>query len=346
MTPALIATNSRLVAARFAAAKLVRNRYLGPRGERVPNLAPVDGLVKPVDFDARYGRGLDRSLVLGGGGIFQIAWQTGYLAKTRELGVNLRQADRIVGTSAGSLVGSLLAARRIALLDKAADLLARFTAVMSYLAPVGELSPSQQRAFDLMWAATDNDPQTIQAIGRAAMAADTPSARTMRRNVAVLVDYAWWPSRRLWVTAVDAYTSERVVFTKDSGVRTTRAVAASCALPGIYAPQPVLDRRCMDGAMSGTATNSDLVAGAGRAVILSLAPGDRPLPQAMAATTAEHMLQEIAALRSSGTEVFHRWAPLRDDIDIMSPDTMAEGLAEGRRQAKKDLQELRKFWNA
>ena len=298
----------------------------------------------PVDFAARYGAGLERAAVLGGGGVFQIAWETGYLATAAAGGVDLRSAERIVGTSAGSLVGAVLAARRIALLSLAADLMARATSVVSYLAPAGNLEPSQQRAFDLMWAATDNDPATVQAIGRAAMAASTPSARSMRRNIAVLVDYAWWPSRRLWVTAVDAYTAERVVVTKDAGVRTTRAVAASCALSGLYPPQQVGDRRCMDGAMSGTATNSDLVAGADRAVVLSLAPGDAPLPQAMAASSADHMLTEIESLRASGTQVFHRWAPMDAEMDIMAPDSMADGLAAGRRQAMDDLEELRAFW--
>ena len=143
---------------------------------------------------------------------------------------------------------------------------------------------------------------------------------------------------------MDAYTGERVVITKDTGVRTTRAVAASCAMPGLYAPQPVGDRRCMDGAMSGTATNSDLVAGAGRAVVLSLAAGDAPLPQDMATARADHMLTEIESLRASGTQVLHRWAPMDPEMDIMAPDTMAEGLAAGRRQAKDDLEELRAFW--
>ncbi len=300
----------------------------------------------PLDFGARYGAGLNRALVLGGGGVFQIAWQTGYLARLAANGVNLREAERIIGTSAGSMVGSVLASRRILLLDKAADLLARATGLVSYLAPVGELSDSQRRAVDMLWTATDAEPETVRAIGHAALAAQTPSARTMRRNIAVLVDHVRWPSSGLWVTAVDAYTAERVVITNDAGIRATRAVAASCALPGLYAPQPILDRRCMDGGLAGTATNSDLVAGARRAVVLSLAPGDRPLPEAIAASTADHMLQEVAALRASGTEVFHRWAPLRPDLDVMAPDSMDEGLAAGRKQADEDAEELRRFWAA
>jgi NTE family protein len=305
-----------------------------------------DDLVRLLNFDARYGAGLDRGLVLGGGGVFQIAWQTGYLATAVEAGIDLRQADRIVGTSAGSLVGAVLAARRIAILGMVADLLARASSVVSYLAPVGDLAPSQQHALDMMMTAENADPETIKAIGHAAMAAATPSARTMRRNIAVLVDYAWWPSSRLWVTAVDALTAERVVITKQTGVRPTTAVAASCALPGLYAPQLIHDRRCMDGGLSGTGTNSDLVAGARRAVVLSLAPGDRPLDRPMAAATTHFMLGEMAALRDSGTEVFHRWAPMRPDLDMMSPDTMGEGLAAGRAQGAEDLDELREFWAA
>lgn len=310
-----------------------------------PSLSRVsDDLVKPLDFDARYGYGLDRGMVLGGGGVFQIAWQTAYLARAAELGIDLRRAERIVGTSAGSLVGAVLAARRILIMVRVADLMARFTAVVSFLAPAGDLSPSQQRAFDMMMAATDTEPETIAAIGHAAMAAATPSPRTMRRNVALLVDYAWWPSSRLHVTTVDAYNGDRIVITKQTGVRTTTAVAASCALPGLYAPQLVHDRRCFDGAMSGTATNSDLVAGARRAVVLSLAPGDRPMAQGMAGSSADHMLVEMAALRDSGTQVFHRWAPMRPDLDPMSPDSMAEGLDAGRAQAAEDAEELRAFW--
>ncbi len=300
-------------------------------------------LVKPVGFEHAYGADLDRALVLGGGGVFQIAWQTGYLARAASAGIDLRGADRIVGTSAGSMVGSILSARRIGLMSVAADLLARAPFLVSLLAPT-ELAGSQQRAFERMWRATDSDPETVRAIGHAALAAATPSARTMRRNVSVLVDYARWPSRRLWVTAVDAYTGERVVITKESGVRAPRAVAASCALPGFYTPQLIHDRRCMDGGTAGSATNSDLVAGAARAIVLSLAPGDRPMPEAMAGAAPDAMLVEMAALRASGTEVFHRWAPLRADLDVMSPASMDEGLQAGRAAADADLDELREFW--
>lgn len=51
----------------------------------------------------------ERTLVLGGGGITGIAWESGVLAGLIESGVGLELADRIIGTSAGSFVGAVLA---------------------------------------------------------------------------------------------------------------------------------------------------------------------------------------------------------------------------------------------
>jgi NTE family protein len=53
-----------------------------------------------------------RALVLGGGGPVGIAWEVGLLAGLLEAGCDLRDADYVLGTSAGSFVGSQLAAGR------------------------------------------------------------------------------------------------------------------------------------------------------------------------------------------------------------------------------------------
>ena len=47
-------------------------------------------------------------LVLGGGGVTGIAWEIGLLKGLRDGGVDLSDADTIIGTSAGSVVGALL----------------------------------------------------------------------------------------------------------------------------------------------------------------------------------------------------------------------------------------------
>src|SRR4051812_29393426 len=50
-----------------------------------------------------------RALVLGGGGVAGIAWEAGIVTGLRQEGIDLGSADRIVGTSAGSVVGALIA---------------------------------------------------------------------------------------------------------------------------------------------------------------------------------------------------------------------------------------------
>ena len=297
----------------------------------------------PLDFEARYGNGLDRTLVLGGGGIFFIAWQTAYLAAAADNGIILRRAERVVGTSAGSLVACLLCAGRIGHLARIAGLFSRAAPLVSFLAPVGPLRPSQQRAVDLVVAATDNDPDTLRGIGHAALAADTPSARTMRRNVGLLVDRRWPAGEQLRITAVDAYTGERIVLDRHCGIRPPTAVAASSAVPGVFAPQRIHDRLCMDGGIFGTGTHSDLVAGAGRALVLSMV-GEERLPRDGFTTRADGMQQEVDALRSSGTEVLLRSPSVAEGYDIMAPDSVADGIASGRAAALADAELLRRFW--
>ncbi|WP_286343389.1 patatin-like phospholipase family protein [Frondihabitans sucicola] len=49
-----------------------------------------------------------RALVLGGGGVAGIAWHLGMLAELLERGVDVDAADLVVGTSAGSVAGTIL----------------------------------------------------------------------------------------------------------------------------------------------------------------------------------------------------------------------------------------------
>src|SRR2546423_4782117 len=53
-----------------------------------------------------------RALVLGGGGPIGVAWESGLRAALAEAGADVSDADFIVGTSAGSIVGSQLALGR------------------------------------------------------------------------------------------------------------------------------------------------------------------------------------------------------------------------------------------
>lgn len=302
----------------------------------------VDDLGTPIDFAANHGGGLDRTVVLGGGGIFFIAWQTAYLAVMRDNGIDLGLADRVVGTSAGSVVGSYLAAGRLPLMSLAASVLSRARGVVAAMAPAADLAPSQLRALDVLLSAQDAAPETVQRVGHAALAAAAPSAAQMRRSIGLLVGRRW-PSRKLFVTAADANTGERLVVTATARISAARAVAASTAVPGVFAPQRLGDRFAMDGGVCGTTTHCDLVAGAGRALVLGLEPIE-PRPQASSTAGVDGVVREMESLSSSGTEVFFRCPVVADPQMLMSPDAIEPGLAAGREQARQDLPAFTQFW--
>jgi NTE family protein len=303
---------------------------------------PPDGLAMPRDFGAGYGEGLDFGLSLGGGGLFFVAWQAAYLATLAERGIDLGGAQRVVGTSAGSLVASVLEAGNLGRLRKEIGLLSKVPKLIGMLAPAGDLNPSQERARDLFFLAADADPATLRSIGHAALAAQAPSPAMMPRNVAIILASRRWPSPALHVTCVDAYTGERCVVTQGSGVLITRAVAASSAVPGLFTPQPILDRRCMDGGVSGSGTHLDLLAGARRVVALCLTDGNGEEVGAMT-SSPRSFLDEVDALEATGTEVFHRIPEAMDILTLMDPAAVPDAIAMGERQAAADAEELRAF---
>ncbi len=301
-----------------------------------------DGLARPRDFDARYGDDLGLGVSLGGGGVFFVAWQLSYLHELAERGIDLAGADRVVGTSAGALVASVLTARRINRLYKELTMLSKLPMVLGALAHSGHLHPSQVRALDLFRHAPDAEPGTIKAIGHAALAARTPAPSVMARNIGLVLASRTWPSAALNVTCVDAYSGERVVVTKAANVGIRRAVAASSAVPGLFAPQPIGDRRCMDGGVSGSGTHLDLLAGTERVVVLALTDGSG-IVQATMTTTPGSTEAELAALVGSGSRVFRRVPERVDPKLLMAPAAVPDAIAMGRRQAAGDADELRSF---
>jgi NTE family protein len=314
-----------------------------PRQDRTAVTAASLDLARPRDFGAAYGRGTDRGLCLGGGGLFFVAWQTAYLQTLAMRGITFDDADRVVGTSAGSMVATALVGGKLKRLHAAITLLSRAPTMVSALAPASTLSPSQQRALDLFIKATDAEPATVQEIGHASLAASTPSPQFMRRNISLVAGTAPWTSDALQITCVDAYSGERCVVTRHSRTSLPRAVAASSAVPGVFAPQPIGDRRCMDGGVSGTGTHLDLLGGARRVLILALADGADVTEGMMTARPGDG-LQELEDLKASGTEVIVRAPTDVDLMMLMEPAAVPGALALGARQAADDVGMLTDFW--
>lgn len=307
-----------------------------------PGRAHTDNLARARDFQARHGDGLHLSVSLGGGGLFFVAWQVSYLHEMAQHGIDLAGADRVVGTSAGALVAAVLEAGRLGLLHRELSVLAKAQRLLGALAPSGALHPSQTRALHLYRDAADADSDTIAAIGHAALAAQTPPAPVMVRNVALILAARNWPSPALYITCADTYSGQRCVITSAARVGIARAVAASSAVPGLFAPQPIGDRWCMDGGVSGSGTHLDLVAGSQRVVVLALTDG-RGVTQGAMTHAAGSIQNELAALRSTGSQVFRRIPESMDLQTLMDPAAVPDAIAMGRRQAARDAGELRGF---
>jgi NTE family protein len=300
-------------------------------------------LAVPRSFQARYGAGVDRGLCLGGGGLFFVAWQAAYLRTLAAHGLRFDNADRVVGTSAGSLVASVLVARKLNRFHSEISFLAKAPAIVSTLAPASQLHPSQQRALDLFLKATNSEVPTLQEIGHAALAAITPKPVATRRNISLVIGGGRWTSDALHITCVDTHTGERCVVTRKAKTTMTRAIAASSAVPGVFSPQPIGDRRCMDGGVSGSGTHLDLLAGATRVLILALLDGSDQT-EGMMTSHPDAARQELEDLKRSGASVVLRTPTEVDLMELMSPSSVPRALAMGARQASDDIGLLSTFW--
>jgi NTE family protein len=306
---------------------------------------PTAALAWPISFDARYGDGLGHTLVLGGGGLFFVAWQVAYLQALEERGLQLSQAQRVVGTSAGSLVATIVTAGRLRSTADEIDLLAKVPGIVAHLAGGGgDLAPSQERAVDLFRIAPDAEVARVREIGHAALAAHAPPTQKIRRSLGAVLGVRRWPGEQLHITAVDTFTAERLVITKASGIPVAVAAAASSAVPGVFTPQSLHDRRAMDGGVSGTGMHADLVAGADRALVLSLA-ANLDLSVGAMTSAPDAQAQELAALAASGTQVLVKGPREVDEDALMDPKAVAGAIELGQQQAADDADEVLAIWS-
>jgi NTE family protein len=225
-----------------------------------------------------------RALVLGGGGVTGIAWETGLLAGLAEAGVDLTSADVVVGTSAGSVVGAQILGG-VALEDLYAAQLTDATGESS--ARIGTTA-ILRFVIASLW---PRDEERARArLGRAALKARSVTEPGPKSVIERWLPSGSWPERRLLITAVDAETGESRVFDRESGVRLPDAVAASCAVPLVWPPVTINGRPYVDGGVRSIA-NADLAAGCDRVVVLA--------PVTVALRRSGRIGSQLASLGSS-----------------------------------------------
>jgi NTE family protein len=294
-------------------------------------------------------------LVLGGGGVLGGAWTVGALTALQQVhGLDPRDAEMVVGTSAGSLLAALLGSgvsteelRAHQLGEQASS--GPFTALeWDYETATGGETPMRPRIGPgSAGMVTRGGARRLRQLPpTAVLAALSPVGRgslaTVGRLVAdVLVATGgtadgWSRHPGLRVVALDYDTGRRVAF-GDPGAPTAtlaEAVMASCAIPGWYSPLVVDGVRYVDGG-AWSSTNIDVLVDHGLDEVFVLAPMvsfamDKPtqlqarMERAWRARVTRRCLHEVRKLHATGTEVTVL-GPGPEDLDAIGANLMALG---------------------
>lgn len=328
-----------------------RNSRVAAAQEATPAAGIDDGLAHPAPMTPSLGAGKERALVLGGGGIYMISFQVGYITELIRQGIDLSKADVVVGTSVGAVVGAMLTAGKLDELAQETDALGEFPWLLAKIVPPREKTANQTRAHELASTTKVATPDNIRAIGAAAMAANNPlGPAQMPEAFAEFLGFTGWPSPALHTTSNDCYTGERLIISQDDGVPVNVASAASSALPGMFGPVWVKERFCVDGSISQSDTHCDTVAGAKRALVITLDEGgDSAVGTGLAnARMWVPIQQEIDALENAGTKtilVVSGLEPGVKQIDSnMDPKYIMPQLEFGKKRAQEDAEKIKEFW--
>jgi NTE family protein len=322
-------------------------------GTPLPSVFPLDAQLKfagpsyprhmPEPLRAR-----PDVLVLAGGGTLGEAWMRGLLdGAGTAAGIDFRDCEYFVGTSAGSIVASFLAAGR------APDSGAEARAAKDWAEAADTERPRRFAALGRLTAAAAAPLAPIAlatvspggAVARAAALRAVPKTKRSMPGLARLIDAEGAHfDGRLRIVAVDRRNGRRVVFgAPDAPVATVgQAVLASCAVPGIFAPVEIGDREYVDGGV-WSPTNLDATPARGGTEVLCLNPtaslpaGRAPF-RALRAFSRSAAAAETLALRARGATVRTIGPDVRAaeamGLNLMDrgrvPQVLAAGYAQGK----------------
>ncbi len=260
-----------------------------------------------VDATRRERAAGERALVLGGGGSAGNAWLIGVIAGLFDAGLDVIEADLIIGTSAGSTAAAQLTSA------SPTQLLAEILSAAPQQrtgpvgsdggrVPIGPVADHMRRTSEIIAAAEDAADMRLR-LGAAALEMDAGSdgcgQTRWRATVAARLPSHRWPERMMLIVAVDAHTGAPVVFDRHSGVDLVDAVAASCANGFGVPPYRIGDSRYIDGGYRRSSENADLAAGYGRVLVLSPLGGRTRAPLGW----GMHLAAQVDELRARDSRV-------------------------------------------
>ena len=285
-------------------------------------------------------------LVLGAGGVVGQAYHSGVLAALEhDLGWDPRTAEVIVGTSAGSITGTLLRS----------GVPASELAAWSVRAPLAAEGALLERLFgtehpqfdpfvagQLLRRAPSLPGPTMmrRALTRpwhfrpmtAAMALLAPGTVDIRDQLTALrqVEGREWPQDPLWICSVRRRDGRRTVFGRPGTpeVPLHLAVASSCAVPGYFTPVKIGDHTYVDGG-AHSPTNAAILRNCGLDLVIIISPMSGPsggpvkdLYEASRWHACRLARREARALRAAGTQVVV-FRPGPEEQEAMGDDFMS-----------------------
>jgi NTE family protein len=281
---------------------------------------------------------IHKSLVLGGGGLAGLGWFAGLFYGLSENGVDLRDADQMIGSSAGSATAAQL--RSAQTLEQ---LYARQTdpALIADEAPPSMAAMAELMAsFPKLQAITDHS-ERMRAVGLMALNADTVPPQERRAMIERRLSEREWPKAPLTITVVDVESGALLAFDANSGVSLIDAVSASCAVPGVWPVVEIGGKRYMDGGVY-TVDNAHLAAGSARVIIAS------PFGSVSPAPAGYHLNDAVAKLEAAGSKVLviapdeaSRTAMGANPLD---PATRAPSAKAGFAQGQRLAENVSAFW--
>jgi NTE family protein len=288
-------------------------------------------------------------MVLGGGGEYYIAWYCGFFHGLLEAGLDMAKIpEMVVGTSAGSYMGSSLLSGEFSRLRTEFEFFGKFPEIFAKIAPVTKPNISQQRADQVNMSATDGSTETRKIIGHAALAANNKLNGDHIEKVAAFLtgdSKTDWPANRMYTTGVDCYTGERVVVgqktARKNNIPLAHGVAASSSLPGVAGPTLLGQRYVMDGGICSNPAHVDLVAGSKRALVITLTDG---VTGAILTTIPHPIAQNIKDVEATGTKVKWIVAGTPQGVDLLDPRQIAGALRTGYDRAKVEAAKIKEFW--